>query len=167
MERYNKDGTIEVSAVVPADKAKSLLRLNKNIIRAEFTLNVMILDECRWQIVRKEYLYKRLFFLKKFGYPLGCIWDAFNPWISVIRDSCTSDGRETDYAYNGVRFMEKIIKPTKKWLASRIYLSTITKRMESEDWIKTSDRLPENSDWVVVCIVNLFGTLPPLFDLAS
>ena len=38
--------------------------------------------------------------------------------------------------------------------------------MKSEDWIKTSDRLPENSDLVVVCVVNLFGTLPPLFDLA-
>lgn len=38
--------------------------------------------------------------------------------------------------------------------------------MKSEDWIKTSDRLPENSDLVVVCIVSLFSYLPPLFDLA-
>lgn len=38
--------------------------------------------------------------------------------------------------------------------------------MKAEDWIKTSDRLPENSDLVVVCIVNMFGFLPPLFDFA-
>lgn len=122
MERYNKAGTIEVSTVVPADKVKPLLRLNKNIIRAELTFNRMIFDECRYQIARKEYLCKRLFFLKKFGFPLGCIVDAFNPWISVVRDSCTSDGRETDYAYNGVRFMDKIIKPTKNgWQVEFIY----------------------------------------------
>ena len=122
MERYNKAGTLEVSTVVPADKVKSLLRLNKNIIRAEFTFNGMISDEYRYQIARKEYLCKRLFFLKKFGFPLGCIVDAFNPWISVIRKSCTSDGHKTDYAYNGVRFMDKNIKPTKTgWQVEFIY----------------------------------------------
>ena len=122
MERYNKAGTLEVSTVVSADKVKSLLRLNKNIIRAELTYNGMILDECRYQIARKEHLCKRLFFLKKFGFPLGCIVDAFNPWKSVTRDSCTSDGRKTDYAYNGVRFMYKIIKPTKTgWQVEFIY----------------------------------------------
>lgn len=122
MGRYNKAGTLEVSTVVPADKVKSLLRLNKDIIRAELTFNEMIFAECRYQIARKEYLCKRLFFLKKFGFPLGCIVDAFNPWISVIRDSCTSDGHKTDYAYNGVRFMDKIIKPTKNgWQVEFIY----------------------------------------------
>ena len=122
MERYNKAGTLEVSTVVPADKVKSLLRLNKNIIRAELTYNGMILDECRYQIARKEHLCKRLFFLKKFGFPLGCIVDAFNPWISVTRASCTSDGRKTVYAYNGVRFMDKIIKLTKNgWQVEFIY----------------------------------------------
>lgn len=122
MERYNKAGTLEVSIVVPADKVKSLLRLNKNIIRAEFTFNERILVNCRYQIARIEYLCKRLFFLKKFGFPLECIVDAFNPWISVIRASCTSSGLETDYAYNGVRFMDKIIKPTKNgWQVEFIY----------------------------------------------
>ena len=122
MERYNKAGILEVSTVVPADKVKSLLRLNKNIIRAELTYNGVTFDELRDQIARKEYLCKRLFFLKKFGFPLGCIVDAFNPWIFVTIASCTSDGRKTDYAYNGVRFMDKIIKPTKNgWQVEFIY----------------------------------------------
>lgn len=122
MERYNKAGILEVSTVVPADKVKSLLRLNKNIIRAELTYNGMILDEFRYQIARKEYLCKRLFFLKKFGFPLGCIVDAFNPCKSVVIDSCTPDGRETDYAYNGDRFMDRIIKLTRNgWQVEFIY----------------------------------------------
>lgn len=112
MERYIKAGTIEVSTTVPAYKVKSLIRLNKDIIQAELTINEISFEECRYHIAKKEYLLKRLFFLKKFGFPLGCIESALYPWRTVIRTSCTADGRETNYAYNGVRFMEKIIKPT-------------------------------------------------------
>lgn len=122
MERYNKAGTLEDSTVVPADKVKSLLRLNKNIIREEPTFIGMILDKYRYQIKRKEHLCNRRFFLKKFGFPLGCIVDAFNPWILVTRFSCTSDGHKTSYAYNDVIFMDKIIKPTKTgWQVEFIY----------------------------------------------
>ena len=96
--------------------------MKKDIIKAEFDFNEMTLDECRYQIARKEYLYKRLFFLKKFGFPLGCIVDSFNPFISVVIDSCTPDGRETDYAYHGVRFMDRFIKPTKNgWQVEFVY----------------------------------------------
>lgn len=122
MERYSQAGTLEVSTTVPADKVKSLLRLNKDTTRAEFTFNDMIFAEHRYEITTKEYLFKRLFFLKKFGFPLGCIVDAFRPCLSVVIDSCTPDGRETDYAYDGVRFMDKIIKPTKTgWKVEFIY----------------------------------------------
>lgn len=39
--------------------------------------------------------------------------------------------------------------------------------MKAEDWIKVSDRLPENDDLVVVCVHELLGyEITPLFDLA-
>lgn len=103
----------EVTVAVPAEAVKPLLKLDKNIVRAELTINEIFFEECRYHFAKKEYLLKRLFFLKKFGFPLGCIESALYPWRTVIRASCTADGRKADYAYNGVRFMDKIIKPTK------------------------------------------------------
>lgn len=98
------------------------MRLNKDIVRAELTINEIFFEECRYHIGKKEHLLKRLFFLKKFGFPLGCIEGALCPWRTIIKASCTSDGRKTDYAYNGVRFMDKNIKPTKHgWQAEFIY----------------------------------------------
>lgn len=92
--------------------------MKKDIIKAEFDFNFN--ERILYQIARKEYLYKRLFFLKKFGFPLGCIIDSFNPVI----ESCTPDNRETDYAYRGVRFMDKFIKPTKNgWQVKFVYRS--------------------------------------------
>lgn len=122
MERYSQAGTLEVSITVSADKAKPLMRLNKDIVRAELTINEIFFEECRYHIAKKEYLLKRLFFLKKFGFPLGCIENALYPWETIIRASCTADGRKTDYSYNGVRFMDKIIKPTRNgWQVELIY----------------------------------------------
>ena len=38
--------------------------------------------------------------------------------------------------------------------------------MKAEDWIKVSDRVPENSDLVVACFIVLRGHISPMFDLA-
>lgn len=115
-------GELKVHTIVPADKLQPLLRLNKNTKRVKFVVAEVDLAKLRYQIARAECMFKRLFFLKKFGFPFGCILDSFNCFLSVYKESCTSDGFKTGYAYNGIRFMDKILKLTSTgWQVEFIY----------------------------------------------
>lgn len=115
-------GTLGVSTTVAEDVVKPLRRLTKGLIKAEITCGNVILPDFLRMIAPTEEVIKRLYFLKRFGFPLGCIENAYDPWSSPVRDYYTQDGLDTIWKYDGVKFMHKIIKPTKKgWQVEFIY----------------------------------------------
>lgn len=117
--------TYECSVIVPADQTRPLLKLSKDIIRAEITYGDTICLEMQSVLRRKEELLRRLYFLKKFGYPCGCLCDlrvGFFAYQRTLPVVVTKDGRQTDYAFNGIRYMTKRLKMTAKgWQVEFIY----------------------------------------------
>ena len=117
--------TYECSVTVPEGQVRPLLKLSKGIIRAELTYDATICVEMQRLIRQKEELLRRLYFLKKFGFPCGCVCDLrveFFAYHSIHRAVVTKDGRQTDYAFNGIRYMTKQLKMTAKgWQVEFIY----------------------------------------------
>ena len=118
--------TYECSVTVPEGQVRPILKLSKGIIRAELTYDATICVEMQRLIRRKEELLRRLYFLKKFGFPCGCVRDIgieFFHYHSIHRAVATKDGRQTDYAFNGIRYMTKRLKMTAKgWQVEFIYI---------------------------------------------
>lgn len=117
--------TYECSVTVPEGQVRPLFKLSKGIIRAELTYDATICVEMQRLIRQKEELLRRLYFLKKFGFPYGCVCEPrfeFVPYHSIHRAVATKDGRRTDYAFNGIRYMTKQLKMTAKgWQVEFIY----------------------------------------------
>ena len=118
----NKPGIYEVSTVVHSGVIRPLIRLNKDVVKIEVTADWL---EFRRLTYEKLEIYERLFFLKKFGVPIGCIVYLRRPFYDgsdyVIKTQ-TKDGMQASYYFRGQKFMDKIIKPTKKgWKMELIY----------------------------------------------
>ena len=117
--------TYECSVTVPEGQVRPLFKLSKGIIRAELTYDATICVEMQRLIRQKEELLGSLYFLKKFGFPYGCVFDLpfqFFFGYSVFRKSYSKDGCRTDYTFNGTKYMTKLLKPTKNgWQVEFIY----------------------------------------------
>lgn len=120
----NKPGIYEVSTVVHSGIIRPLIRLNKNVVKIEVTADLSW-PEFRRLTYEKLEIYERLFFLKKFGVPIGCIVYLIRPFYDgsdYVVKAQTQDGMRASYYFRGQKFMDKIIKPTKKgWQMELIY----------------------------------------------
>lgn len=96
----------EVTVAVPAEAVKPLLKLDKNTIKYTVTCATINFQDFQSLTVPKVDIFLRLFFLKRFGYPLGCAA------IRIINMS-TRDGKRQSFCFKGKKFMDKIIEPTK------------------------------------------------------
>lgn len=120
----NKPKIYEVSTVVHSDVIRPLIRLNKDVVKIEVTADLSW-PEFRRLTYEKLEIYTRLFFLKKFGVPIGCIVYLIRPFFDCsdyVVKAITKDGKRGSYYFRGQRFLDYIIKPTRTgWQMELIY----------------------------------------------
>ena len=111
--------TTEDMAFIDAFEPK--YKLVKGIIKYELTYNGFDLDVFQQIIHRRTEIMLRLFFLKRFGWPIGCNFSGWFKWNDLHRVT-TKDGMRQSYIFRGKKFMDKIIKPTRNgWQVELIY----------------------------------------------
>lgn len=59
----------EVTVAVPAEAVKPLLKLDKNIVRAELTINEIFFEECRYHFAKKRIPAQKVVFPQEIWIP--------------------------------------------------------------------------------------------------
>ena len=99
--------------------------ISKYLVKYEFDCDNISRSVLRRANAMMMEIVKRLFFLKKFKFPMGCINDAFSPWCESFTVETRINGlrRTILHKFNGIVFMREIEKPRKQgWQIELIYI---------------------------------------------